>query len=1320
MRLQGKWKWKYNYRAPALAAGAIFLALLMMFPHLPLFFKASDQIKYDTSRPEAEMPGADTDRDGLFNNLEKRVGTDPLDPDTDADGLKDGQEYNFWNERAGRIGAGIHDDSENASLKWLSSKYPKESPDELARRYRPVGDLDGDRLGNIIDPDSDNDGLDDGDELVRGTDPANPDSDGDGILDGQDSDDSQTNDHPPPPPSQTNSSSDYIPTSSDFTTDKVDRPAFKNISDLDTRVLFWVEPADKPRYWRTATFDRYSDGGWSLASSSRRSYMGEGLALEVPSPGGSTDDRFLIRFNGDGTGFLPNALHTTRLFEASPSVPVGVDDLGNFYTPGVLNSYSFDAMTFPLTAQSLEAGRVDPAAAPASLVSLPGTVTARTRDLAAALTEGQNTSFGKIKAILTHLKSNYVFSSQSPLPPTGAEPVDHFLFVSREGTSLEFASAFVVLCRQAEIPARFVTGFAIGDMVDGKRTVRAAHYHAWAEVLFSDLGWVQFETTSADNVKSPGHVGTDGNDPSVGDLELSGGNVRLVMGSGGGGAMQNISVTQNVTVQNTSFSILYNVTPDIIMKGQVFEVKGKLVVPPELGSGAALSVFMNTSDRIVGKGRTGPDGTFTVICNADNLTVGEKKVGINVTTLVRGILYVATTPPQIMKPVKLCSNTTVEILCKDYAVRGKELSYSVRIDDISGLPPPWPERVEVRWNGSHQRDLLLTEDDVQSFEVLDPPGPYNLSVAFNGSTYLYASSASKNISVKSSGLKMDVAYFPNGTPDFPKAGGQLFVDVFMWDEWNHKVTENITVTLDKEIMVTGTSGTPLTMDLDRTKVGPGVHKLGVTFAGNAIYPELAKELEVRIRGLSTLVLRQQNISVGATGEVTGFLTDNLGFPIIGARVSVCWTDTVGYENPTIERFTFGDGDFRFKIFTSASTPTGSILVKAAYSGDINYAGSENTTYVQLTSRSYINATPPADLTRGEAFCVTGYLYDNLRRPITRAVVTLRQAGASWGLGRSDDTGNFSLVCEVPGLEPTGIAPLELGYAGEGFREAVVNHYNVSIFTRCHINLTAAAGLQQGGAFDAVAVLTDDRGAPVVHENLTVHFAGGAFKARTDAYGRAVVPLRFPWLSTREGLTADYRGGEYKRSASASISLKAEPVILYRALAVAAVAAVVAGAYYLYRRYSIGRDLEGLPAELLDRSWITDRYRRTIYKVYTRMLARMKSAGAPRHETWTVREYEKELARRISLDLHSLGLLTLTFEEARYSRHLFTSQDSQKAVVSYRKLMNSIVPPQGAYRPADAGAAGNNGMSGGGNAGGGGPADGAVAGDRPMGALRNPG
>jgi len=183
------------------------------------------------------------------------------------------------------------------------------------------------------------------------------------------------------------------------------------------------------------------------------------------------------------------------------------------------------------------------------------------------------------------------------------------------------------------------------------------------------------------------------------------------------------------------------------------------------------------------------------------------------------------------------------------------------------------------------------------------------------------------------------------------------------------------------------------------------------------------------------------------------------------------------------------------------------------------------------------------------------------------------------------------------------------------------------------------------------------------------------------------------------------------------------VVLYRLLAFVALAAAVAAGIYLYRRYGMGRNLGGLPAELRDRSWITDRYRRTIYKVYTRMLGRMKGMGAPRHETWTVREYERELANRITLDLHSLGLLTLTFEEARYSRHRFTSLDSQRAVVNYRKLMNSIVPPDVAREAADAGAAGNGGgMPGGGRTGGGGrePYDGPGAGDRPMGALRNPG
>jgi len=47
-------------------------------------------------------------------------------------------------------------------------------------------DNDGDRIGNIMDTDDDNDGLLDVDEIRKKTDPNNPDSDADGLLDGND------------------------------------------------------------------------------------------------------------------------------------------------------------------------------------------------------------------------------------------------------------------------------------------------------------------------------------------------------------------------------------------------------------------------------------------------------------------------------------------------------------------------------------------------------------------------------------------------------------------------------------------------------------------------------------------------------------------------------------------------------------------------------------------------------------------------------------------------------------------------------------------------------------------------------------------------------------------------------------------------------------------------------------------------------------------------------------------------------------------------------------------------------------------------------
>lgn len=100
----------------------------------------------------------DTDGDGLSNDDETFIGTDPEDTDTDADGLEDG--------------------------------------DEIALGTDPTDpDTDGDGLSDgdevdlgtdPTDPDTDDDGISDGDEVDLGTDPLDPDSDDDGIPDGSD------------------------------------------------------------------------------------------------------------------------------------------------------------------------------------------------------------------------------------------------------------------------------------------------------------------------------------------------------------------------------------------------------------------------------------------------------------------------------------------------------------------------------------------------------------------------------------------------------------------------------------------------------------------------------------------------------------------------------------------------------------------------------------------------------------------------------------------------------------------------------------------------------------------------------------------------------------------------------------------------------------------------------------------------------------------------------------------------------------------------------------------------------------------------------
>ncbi len=124
-------------------------------------------------------------------------------------------------------------------------------------------------------------------------------------------------------------------------------------------------------------------------------------------------------------------------------------------------------------------------------------------NLAEQITDGMLSDFDKAQAIENYfVQENFVYD-QSYQKPAGSN-AEYFLTESKTGVCYEYATAMVMLCRSAGLPARYVQGYNLNQMYNANFRGRESNYlikvrdaHAFPEVYISGYGWMSFEPTVA-------------------------------------------------------------------------------------------------------------------------------------------------------------------------------------------------------------------------------------------------------------------------------------------------------------------------------------------------------------------------------------------------------------------------------------------------------------------------------------------------------------------------------------------------------------------------------------------------------------------------------------------------------------------------------------------------------------------------------------------------------------------------------------------------------------------------------------------------------
>jgi len=257
---------------------------------------------------------------------------------------------------------------------------------------------------------------------------------------------------------------------------------------LSDEVAFRVKfdaaiPPPSRRYWRGPVLHEYAAGTWRAASArGARATAVKGLGSPY---------RYRVTLEPHGRRWL-FALEMPQTWEAG-AARQGFDY--QLLSPEPIRRlFAYDVSS----AVDYRIGDQLDARLETYELRLPPGENPRTRALARRLSDSSADEADYARRVFEYFRSEgFTYTLEPPL--LARDPLDRFLFETRQGFCGHYASAFTFMMRTAGIPARVVTGYLGGELnpLGDYYIVRQSDAHAWSEIWLAGRGWTRIDPTAA-------------------------------------------------------------------------------------------------------------------------------------------------------------------------------------------------------------------------------------------------------------------------------------------------------------------------------------------------------------------------------------------------------------------------------------------------------------------------------------------------------------------------------------------------------------------------------------------------------------------------------------------------------------------------------------------------------------------------------------------------------------------------------------------------------------------------------------------------------